>query len=45
MDYRVRGFTRDVSGRKLFMDHKITSIQDYIMPDTLLNYDAMDINV
>ena len=30
MDYRVRGFTRDVSGRKLFMDHQITSIQDYI---------------
>ena len=36
MDYRVRGFTRDVSGRKLFMDHKITSIQDYIMPDTFI---------
>ena len=34
------GLYRDVSGRKLFMDHKITSIQDYIMPDTLLNYDA-----
>lgn len=45
MDYRVRGFTRDVTGRKLFMDHKITSIQDYIAPDTLRNYDAMDINV
>ncbi len=45
MDYRVRGFTRDVAGRKLFMDHKITSIQDYIAPDTLRNYDAMDINV
>lgn len=45
MDYRVRGFTRDVLGRKLFMDHKITSIQDYILPETLLKYDAMDINV
>ena len=21
MDYRVRGFTRDVAGKKLFMDH------------------------
>lgn len=30
IDYRVRGFTRDVNGRKLFMDHGITSIQDYI---------------
>ncbi|MDP2843946.1 MAG: adenosylmethionine decarboxylase, partial [Acetobacterium sp.] len=45
MDYRVRGFTRDVSGKKLFMDHKITSIQDYIDDTTLKEYDAIDINV
>ncbi|MCI5649123.1 MAG: adenosylmethionine decarboxylase [Fusicatenibacter sp.] len=45
MDYRVRGFTRDVNGRKLFMDHEIRSIQDYIDPNTLLRYDAVDINV
>ena len=44
-DYRVRGFTRDVDGKKLFMDHKITSIQDYIDEKTLKKYDAMDINV
>ena len=30
MDYRVRGFTRNMAGRKLFMDHKITSIQNFI---------------
>lgn len=45
MDYRVRGFTRDIKGRKLFMDHKITSIQDYIDPGTLEKYDAVDINM
>lgn len=45
MDYRVRGFTRDISGKKLFMDHNITSIQDYINPVTLTKYDAIDINV
>lgn len=45
MDYRVRGFTRDVSGKKLFMDHKITSIQDFIKKETLENYDAVDINI
>ena len=45
MDYRVRGFTRDISGKKLFMDHKITSIQDYIKQETLDFYDAVDINV
>ena len=44
-DYRVRGFTRDVDGKKLFIDHKITSIQDYIDEETLKKYDAMDINV
>jgi S-adenosylmethionine decarboxylase len=45
MDYRVRGFTRDVNGKKLFMDHDITSIQEYIARPTLEKYDAIDINV
>ena len=45
IDYRVRGFTRDVTGKKYFMDHKITSIQDYIDPETLTKYDAIDVNV
>lgn len=45
MDYRVRGFTRDVAGKKLFMDHKITSIQEFIKEETLENYDAVDINI
>lgn len=44
-DYRVRGFTRDVDGKKLFMDRPIRSIQDYIDDATLQKYDAMDINV
>ncbi len=45
MDYRVRGFTREMDGQKLFMDHKITSIQDFIDEKTLRRYDAVDINV
>jgi len=45
IDYRVRGFTRDVSGKKCFIDHKIASIQDYIDDKTLKKYDAADINV
>ncbi len=45
LDYRVRGFTRDISGKKLFMDHSITSIQDYIQKRTLDQYDAIDVNV
>ena len=45
MDYRVRGFTRDVAGRKIFLDDDLTSIQDYIDTSTLEKYDAIDINV
>ncbi|HHW24600.1 MAG TPA: adenosylmethionine decarboxylase [Bacillota bacterium] len=45
LDYRVRGFTRDIYGNKLYIDHKINSIQDYISPKTLERYDAVDINV
>ncbi len=45
MDYRVRGFTRDVEGKKLFIDHYMTSIQNYISDETLRRYDAVDINI
>ena len=45
MDYRVRGFTRDVNGKKLFMDHTVRSIQEYIDPAILRLYDTVDINV
>ncbi|ORU00226.1 S-adenosylmethionine decarboxylase proenzyme, prokaryotic class 1A [Anaerovibrio sp. JC8] len=45
MDYRVRGFTRDLSGRKLFMDHNITSIQNFIDKKTINKYDTVDVNV
>lgn len=45
MDYRVRGFTRDVNGKKCFLDHEITSIQNYINTETLRRYDTVDINV
>lgn len=45
IDYRVRGFTRDIEGKKLFIDHDITSIQDYIDDNTLKKYDAIDVNV
>ncbi len=45
IDYRVRGFTRDVKGEKFFIDHDITSIQNYIAQETLTKYDAIDVNV
>lgn len=45
MDYRVRGFTREEDGTKLFMDHQIGSIQDFLDKKTLQKYDAIDINM
>ncbi len=45
IDYRVRGFTRDLEGKKYYIDHNITSIQDYIDQKTLTKYDAIDVNV
>lgn len=45
MDYRVRGFTRDVNGKKHYIDHKINSIQNYISRDTKHRYEMIDVNV
>ncbi len=45
MDYRVRGFTRDISGHKLFIDHEISSIQNYIPDDISDMYHMIDVNV
>lgn len=45
IDYRVRGFTRDVIGHKLFIDHEISSIQSYIPDEVQEMYDMIDVNV
>lgn len=45
IDYRVRGFTRDVRGRKHFIDHKINSIQNFLSRDTRERYQMVDVNV
>lgn len=45
IDYRVRGFTRDISGKKFYIDHKINSIQNFIDKDTRHQYQTLDVNV
>lgn len=45
IDYRVRGFTRDVNGKKHYIDHKINSVQTYLSQDTRNNYSLIDVNV
>lgn len=38
LDYKVRGFTRDVHGTKHFIDHQIFSILDFIGDNLLRRY-------
>lgn len=45
VDYRVRGFTRDVTGLKHYIDHEINSIQNYLSEDTTNAYEMIDVNV
>jgi S-adenosylmethionine decarboxylase len=45
MDYRVRGFTRDIKGKKHYIDHKINSIQDFLAKEYRSHYELMDVNV
>ena len=45
MDYRVRGFTRDVKGKKHYIDHKINSIQDFLAKNIKSRYEMLDVNV
>jgi len=44
-DYRVRGFTRDITGKKHFIDHNINSIQDFIEQQTKDRYSLIDMNI
>ncbi|UWX03908.1 adenosylmethionine decarboxylase [Pseudoxanthomonas sp. NC8] len=45
MDYRVRGFTRDIKGKKHYIDHKINSIQDFTKKNIKSRYESIDVNV
>ena len=45
VDYRVRGFTRDVMGNKHFTDHEINSIQNYLDKETQDRYQMIDVNI
>ncbi|MDP4125571.1 MAG: adenosylmethionine decarboxylase [Bacillota bacterium] len=45
VDYRVRGFTRDLDGKKFFIDHKINSIQNYLAKEKRELYQMIDVNV
>ncbi len=41
----MRGFTRDVAGQKHYIDHEITSIQEFLSEKTRKQYRMNDMNV
>jgi S-adenosylmethionine decarboxylase len=43
IDYVVRGFTRDPSGKRVYMDHEMRSIQDYIGHEIKTRYDFQEL--
>ncbi len=43
VDYVVRGFTRDSEGRRVFVDHTVKSIQEWIDPQILAHYQCEDL--
>ncbi|SET33764.1 S-adenosylmethionine decarboxylase [Natronincola peptidivorans] len=45
IDYRVRGYTRDIEGEKYFIDHEISSIQDFVEDNTIKKYSLIDMNI
>ncbi|PAT01518.1 S-adenosylmethionine decarboxylase [Candidatus Izimaplasma bacterium ZiA1] len=45
LDYKVRGFTRNNDGKKLFKDHAVSSIQNFISEETIKRYNLIDVNV
>ncbi len=45
IDYVIRGFTRDSDGRRVFRDHAVRSIQDFIDPKMLEDYYRVDLSL
>jgi S-adenosylmethionine decarboxylase len=45
LDYRVRGFTRDFTGKKMFIDHAINSIQYFLEEQYKQKYQMIDVNI
>lgn len=45
IDYRIRGYTRQEDGKKIYIDHKIDSICDYLPPSIMHNFQIIDNNI
>ncbi len=45
IDYKIRGYNLDINNKKIFLDHKINSIQNFISKNIKKKYDIIDINI
>lgn len=45
LDYRIRGFTRDVQGVKHYVDHEIQNLLDFVDEDIQKKYKHSSINI
>lgn len=45
IDYKVRGYTRDSEDRRIYMDHDISGIRDYISPCITKDYYCLDLTL
>jgi S-adenosylmethionine decarboxylase len=45
IDYTVRGFTRVVSGERIFIDHKFHSLQEFLSDTVTEEFTAVDLNL
>lgn len=43
IDYVVRGFTRDSEGKRVYIDHSLRSIQEFVDPRVLSQYECEDL--
>jgi S-adenosylmethionine decarboxylase len=43
IDYVVRGFTRDAEGKRVYLDHPMRTIQDFVDPNILKDYHCVDL--
>lgn len=44
VDYVVRGFARTTQAKKIYMDHKINSVTDFVSPNIVKQYQTVDDN-
>lgn len=44
VDYVVRGFARNLKNEKIYIDHDIDSIKDFVSPKILKEYETLDKN-